>query len=156
MLLTPSELDARELEMARTTRAQKAGESAKPYVKRLIEDEDLRESLIEAFDAARHAYQRVANGRGPAALVEDKKVHRDLRTAAESLREAADGIKGRPKRRKGRAGRFLLLIVVTAGLILALSEDARKAVLDALFGPEEEFEYPSTTAPAPEQETTTA
>jgi hypothetical protein len=142
--------------MARSTRAQKAGEAAGPYFKRLIEDEDLRESLIEAFDAARDAYSRVANGKGPSALVEDKKVHRDLRTAAESLREASEGLKGRPRRRKGRFGRFLLLIVVTAGLVLALSEDARKAVLDAVFGPEEEFEYTSTTTPAPEQETTTA
>jgi hypothetical protein len=138
------------------TRAKKAGESARPYVKRLIEDEELRDSLVEAFEAARDAYQRVANGKGPSALVEDKKVHRDLRTAAESLRDAAEGIKGRPRRRKGRAGRFLLLILLTAGIVLALSEDARKALLDALFGPEEEFEYTSTTTPAPEQETTTA
>jgi hypothetical protein len=138
-----------------TTRAQKAGESARPYVKRLIEDEELRDSLVEAFEAARDAYSRVANGKGPSALVEDKKVHRDLRTAAESLRDAAEGIKGRPRRKRG-AGRFLLLIVLTAGIVLALSEGARKALLDALFGPEEEFEYTSTTTPAPEQETTTA
>ena len=34
-------------------------------------------------------------------------------------------------------------------LALALSEDLRKAVLDKLFGAEEEFEYTSTTTPAP-------
>ena len=38
--------------------------------------------------------------------------------------------------------------VVGAGLALALSEDLRKKLLDALFGAEEEFEYTSTTAPA--------
>jgi hypothetical protein len=38
--------------------------------------------------------------------------------------------------------------VVGAGLALAVSEDLRKKVLDALFGAEEEFEYTSTTAPA--------
>ena len=37
--------------------------------------------------------------------------------------------------------------VVGAGLALAVSEDLRKKVLDALFGAEEEFEYTSTTAP---------
>jgi hypothetical protein len=143
--------------MARSTRAQKAGESARPYVRRLIEDDDLRESLVEAFEAARDAYSRVANGKGPVrALTEDKKVHQDLRTAAESLREAAEGIQGRRSRRKGRGGKLLLLVIVTAGLVLALSEDLRKALLDALFGPEEEFEYTSTTTPAPEQETTPA
>ena len=30
---------------------------------------------------------------------------------------------------------------------IALSEDLRKAVLDQLFGAEEEFEYSSSTAP---------
>ena len=34
-------------------------------------------------------------------------------------------------------------------LALALSEGLRKKVLDALFGAEEEFEYTSTTTPAP-------
>jgi hypothetical protein len=137
------------------TRASKAQEKARPYVQRLIEDEDLRESLIEAFDAARDAYSRVANGKGPVkALTEDKKVHKDLRTAAESLREAAEGIQGRKRRRRGGFGRFLLLVILSAGIVLALSEDLRKTLLDALFGPEEEFEYTSTTTPSPEPETT--
>ena len=41
----------------------------------------------------------------------------------------------------------MLLGVVGAGVALAVSEDLRKKVLDALFGAEEEFEYTSTTAP---------
>ena len=40
------------------------------------------------------------------------------------------------------------LALVGGGLALAISEDLRKKVLDALFGAEEEFEYTSTTAPA--------
>ena len=40
--------------------------------------------------------------------------------------------------------------VVAAGLAIALSEGRRKAVLDTLFGKEEEFEYTSTTTPSPE------
>ena len=38
-------------------------------------------------------------------------------------------------------------------IALAVSEDLRKKVLDALFGAEEEFEYTSTTSPAPAPET---
>lgn len=139
------------------TRSSKAQEKARPYVQRLIEDEDLRDSLVEAFEAARDAYSRVANGKGPVkALTEDKKVHKDLRTAAESLREAAEGIQGKRRKRRGGFGKFLLLVILSAGIVLALSEDLRKTLLDALFGPEEEFEYTSTTTPAPEQETTPA
>jgi hypothetical protein len=41
-------------------------------------------------------------------------------------------------------------VAVIGGIIaIVVSEDARKAVLDTLFGAEEEFEYTSTTsAPA--------
>jgi hypothetical protein len=37
---------------------------------------------------------------------------------------------------------------------IAVSEDLRKKVLDQLFGAEEEFEYTSQTAPAPEKTAT--
>jgi hypothetical protein len=129
-----------------------------PYVQRLIEDEDLRENIREAFEAARDAYARMANGKGPAkALLDNKKVQRDLRKAAESLREASDQIRGKKKRKGLTLGRLLLLGLIGAVLVLILSEDARKALMDKLFGAEEEFEYTSTTAtaPAPEAAPTT-
>ena len=117
-----------------------------PYVQRLIEDEDLRNNLRDAYGAARHAYERVTkNGKPAQKLMDDKKVQRDLRHAADSLREASDQIRGRRKR-KGRFGRILILGVVGAGVALAVSEGARKTVMDALFGAEEEFEYTSTTS----------
>jgi hypothetical protein len=132
--------------------ARKAGDAARaassnPYLRRLIEDEELRQNIRVAFEAAKNAYQRVSNGRGPAnTVVDDKKFHRDLRTAAESLRDASEQIRGK-RRRRGGIGRWLLLAVVAAGLVLVLSEEARNAVLDKLFGAEEEFEYTSTTTP---------
>ena len=62
----------------------------------MIEDEELRNSVREAFDAARHAYQRMSNGKGPVkAVTEDKKVQRDLRSAAESLRDASERLRGK-------------------------------------------------------------
>jgi len=139
---------------ARSTRAEKARQAARsassnPYVRRVIEDEDLRNSVKEAFDAARHAYQRVANGKAPVkALTEDKKVQRDLRTAAQSLRDASEHLRG--KRRRRSRGKLLFVALVGAGVAIALSEDLRKAILDRLFGAEEEFEYTSQTAPEPE------
>ena len=50
------------------------------------------------------------------------------------------------KRKKSKLGRIILLGLVGAAVALILSEDARKTVLDALFGAEEEFEYTSTTS----------
>jgi len=120
-----------------------------PYVQRLVEDEELRDNLREAFEAARGAYGRATgNGKGTVkAVTSDKKVQKDLRSAAESLRDASEQLQGKKhKRKKSRLGRILLLGLIAAGLALILSEDARKTVLDALFGAEEEFEYTSTTS----------
>jgi hypothetical protein len=138
--------------MGATGRRTKASDAAKslgsnPYVRRLIEDEELRQNIRAAFEAARDAYSRMANGQGPTkAIVDDKKFHRDLHTAAESLRDASEQIRGK-RRRRGGIGRWLLIGLAGAVLVLVLSEDARKALLDKLFGAEEEFEYTSTTTP---------
>ena len=118
-----------------------------PYVQRLIEDEELRDSLKKAFDAARGAYSRASgNGGAVKAVTSDKKVQRDLRVAAESLRDASEQLRAPKKRKKSKLGRLVLLALVGAGLALIFSEDARKTVLDSLFGAEEEFEYTSTTS----------
>jgi len=135
------------------TKAARAGdiyETARenPYVQRLIEDDELRESLKDAFESAKSAYGRATgNGKGTVqAVAGDKKVQKDLRNAAESLQEASESLRSKPKKRKGGLGRLLLIAIVGAVIALAVSEGARKAVLDALFGAEEEFEYTSTTS----------
>jgi hypothetical protein len=140
--------------MAKTKKAQTADKAAdlyatareNPYVQRLIEDEELRDKLREAFESAKGAYGRATgNGKGTVqAVTTDKKVQKDLRKAAESLREASERL--REPRRKGRLGRLLLIAIVGAVIALVVSEGARKAVLDALFGAEEEFEYTSSTS----------
>lgn len=134
------------------TKAARAGdiyETARenPYVQRLIEDEELRESLQDAFEAAKNAYGRATgNGKGTVkAVTSDKKVQKEMRKAAESMQEASERLRAKPKH-KGGIGRLLLIAIVGAVIALAVSEGARKAVLDALFGAEEEFEYTSTTS----------
>lgn len=141
--------------MAKTKKAQTADKAAdlysaareNPYVQRLIEDDELRQSLREAFESARGAYGRATgNGKGPVkAVTHDKKVQKDLKAAADNLRDAADRLR-KPQKRKSRLGRLVLLAIVGAIIALVVSEDARKTVLDALFGAEEEFEYTSTTS----------
>ena len=143
--------------MAAKKKAAKAGAGAvaagkaprsNPYLQRIVEDEDLRENLRTAYESARKAYTRMANGKGPAkAVLDDKKTQKELKEAATSLRDAAESLRG--KKRKKRRGRVLLLGIVGAGLALALSEGLRKKVLDALFGAEEEFEYTGSTTPEP-------
>ena len=118
-----------------------------PYVQKLIEDEELRDSLKNAFEAARGAYSRATgNGHSPVkAVTSDKKVQKDLRSAAENLREASERLQA-PKKKKSRLGRLILFAIVAGVVALVVSEDARKTVLDALFGAEEEFEYTSASS----------
>jgi hypothetical protein len=143
--------------MAAKKKAAKAGAGAfaagkavrsNPYVQRVMDDPELRENLSSAFDSARKAYGRM-NGKGPVkAVMEDKKTQKELKDAAASLKEAADGLRGQ-KKKKRRKGRLFLLAIVGAGVALVASEDLRKKVLDALFGKEEEFEYTASTTPEP-------
>lgn len=144
--------------MAAKDRIGKASEAMNSeYIKRLIQDEQLRASLLAAYGSARSAYGRVSNGK-PAgkALLEDRKLQKELAEAASALRDASFAIRepaSKPKR-KGGLGRAVLLLVVGAGLALALSEDLRSKVLDLLFGAEEEFDYSSTTMPTQEAPST--
>jgi len=138
--------------MAARDRAGKAARAARsnPYLIRLVEDEDLRDNIRTAYESARGAYGRI-NGKAPTkALLEDKKLQKQLREAAQALGEASAALREAPKRRRRRrgAGRTLLLLIVGAALAMALSEGLRSKVLDALFGSEEEFDYTSTTMPA--------
>jgi hypothetical protein len=141
--------------MAAKDRIGKATEAVRSseYLKRLIEDEQLRANLLAAYTAARSAYGRVSNGK-PAgkALLEDRKLQRELAEAVGALKEASSAIRQPPAKakRKGGLGRTLLLLIVGAALALALSEELRSKVLDLLFGAEEEFDYSSTTMPAQE------
>ena len=139
--------------MAKSTKTRRARDAVgaagnNPYLRRMIEDEDLRDSVRDAFDAARDAYVRLSsNGSVIDTAIDDKKVHKDLKTAAENLRDASNRLRGEQKKRHW--GRMLVIGIAGAVLALALSEGLRKAVLDKLFGAEEEFEYTSTTTPAP-------
>jgi hypothetical protein len=134
----------------------KAGEAARAaqrnqYLRRLIEDEQLRSNLVAAYGAARSAYGRMSNGK-PAtrALFEDRKLQRELKDAANALRDVSSSLREPPKRsrRRGGPGRTLLLLAVAGGLAMVFSEGLRSKVLDMLFGSEEEFDYSSTTAPS--------
>ena len=142
--------------MAAMKKAAKAGAGAvaagkavrsNDYVQRLVEDDELRDNLRTAFESVKNAFNRI-DDKGPVkALTDDKKTQKELKEAASSLRDAADALRGGKKKKRRGLGKLLLVALVGGGLALALSEDLRKKVLDALFGAEEEFEYTASTTP---------
>jgi hypothetical protein len=157
MLADTEQASARERPRmaARTKQARKAASAAaattSPWVQRLAEDEELRDNFRVAFEAAKDAYERITDSKSPREAVNDKRVQKDLKQAADALKDAGSALKEGPKRkrRKGGAGRVLLLLVVGAALAILASEDLRGKLLDALFGKEEEFDYGSTAPGAP-------
>ena len=142
----------------KAAKAQKAAVKARynPYVQRLVDDEDLRQNIVQAYESSRDAFARLSNGKSPSKQIfDDKKLQKNLREAAESIRDASVALREAPrKQRRGGIGRILLLGVIGAGVALGVSEGLRKKVLDALFGAEEEFEYTSTTTTAPSSPST--
>jgi hypothetical protein len=137
---------------AATATAGTAVAGASPYVQRLIQDQELRDNIRTAYESGRSAYSRLNNGKAPAkALLDDKKLHKDLQSASDALRDASDALREGPKKKKkrrGGLGRLLFISIVGGGIALAVSSDLRNKVLDLLFGAEEEFDYTSTTAPS--------
>jgi hypothetical protein len=133
-------------------KAKAAAEGAwgNQYVQRVVQDDELRANVRDALENARSAYARLNNGKSASKTVmEDKKFQKDLKNAADSLKDAGTALRDGPKRKRGGFGKLLLLAIIGGGLAIALSEDVRNKVLDLLFGKEEEFDYTSTSAPAP-------
>jgi hypothetical protein len=133
-------------------KAQKAALRARynPYVQRVVEDEDLRDNLMQAYESARKAYSRLTNGKSPTKQIfDDKKLQKEIKNAASNVRDASVALREAPKKKGGLSfKRVLVLGAVGGGVALAVSEGLRKKVLDALFGAEEEFEYTSNTSGA--------
>ncbi len=126
---------------------------AGPYVRRLIEDDQLRHHLTQAIESSRHVYGRVSDGRAPRQLLEDRKMQRELMFALAGLRDATLKLTEPVKRKRKRRGFGRLVMVAIVGGVVALvvSETLRSKLLDLLFGKEETFDYtpPASPTPAP-------
>jgi hypothetical protein len=149
---------AKDKAEAAAAAARSAGHN--PYVQRFMQDETLRDNMVVAVDAARNAYSRLNHGKTPAkALMEDKKLHKELKRSSDALRDATVALRDAPKskaivkaKRKGGIGKLLLVAIIGGVVAMAASEGLRNKVLDALFGAEEEFDYSSNTTPPPPPE----
>ena len=117
----------------------------KPYVKRALQDEELRDSLRSAFDTARDVYDELIGGRGVTAVAgrvaTDKDIQEQLRSAIDDLRDAADRIQGKDEH-KGR-NTSLLLAGIALGILFnpMTGPETRRWLKDKVFGEEEEFGY---------------
>ena len=119
----------------------------KPYVKRAMQDEELRENLRNAFATARGVYDELIGGRGVTGVANkvasDKDIQDQLRSAIEDLRSAANRIQGKEEH-KGR-NTSLLLAGIALGILFnpKTGPETRRWLKDKIFGENEEFGYGS-------------
>jgi hypothetical protein len=117
----------------------------KPYVRRAIQDEELRENLRSAFATARDVYDELIGGRGVTGVANkvasDKDIQDQLRSAIEDLRSAANRVQGK----EGHTARnsTLLLVGIALGILFnpMTGPETRRWLKDKIFGEDEEFGY---------------
>ena len=117
----------------------------KPYVKRAIQDEELRENLRSAYATARDVYDELIGNRGVSGVAtkvaNDKEIQDQLRSSIQDLRSAANRIQGEDTH-KGRNS-SLLLVGIALGILFnpVTGPETRRWLKDRIFGEDEEFGY---------------
>ena len=129
-------------------RARDKVQDVKPYVRRAMEDEELRDNLRSAYATARGVYDELLGNRGVTGVASrvatDTDIQDQLRSAIEDLRSAADRIHG-GESHKGRNGGLLLAGIVLGILFNPMTgPGTRRWLKDRIFGEDEEFGYGSS------------
>ena len=125
--------------MAKTkTKPSQAAETLRPYVKRAMEDPELRDDLLAAFVAARGLYGQLAKKDGVKGKVEkvsEKDFQKELKGLVDELSDAGDRLKGETKTHKVR-NRVILLTGVTLGVLYNpwTGQATREWIMDRVAG----------------------
>ena len=96
------------------TKTAKLTRDARPYLRRLLEDERVHDQLSDAAAQMRKAYRRAERKKKRAKAAEDKKLYAHVRRAAASLRGAAMALQRKPPPKPKRRGRKVVLVLLLA------------------------------------------
>ncbi len=124
--------------MAKTKdKSQVAIETLGPYVKRAMDDPQLREDLLAAFVAARSLYGKLGKSsgvKGKAERMTDKDFQKQLQELVSELSVATDRLQGK-KSHKAR-NRVVLLTGVTLGVLYNpwTGEATREWIMNRIAG----------------------
>jgi hypothetical protein len=97
-----------------------AVETLRPYVKRAMEDPELRDDLLAAFVTARSLYGQIGKKSGvkaKAQKISDKDVQEDLQDLVATLTTATERIQGKAQKKSHKMRRIFLLTGVTLGVL---------------------------------------
>jgi hypothetical protein len=138
--------------MAKPTKERVVGAASnvKPYVERAVSDEELRENVKAAFQAARDVYDELIGNRSMTRVATrfatDKEIQDKLKEALDELRAAADRVQG--KQQHSARNATLLLAGIALGILFnpITGPATRKWLADAIFGGGDEFTYESPSS----------
>ena len=131
----------------RTDRLSDAATNVRPYVERALKDEELRDNVRQAFQAAKEVYgELVSKGQVSKAAthaVTDREVQENLRTAVDELRHAASRIQGEEEEPHRGRNTALLVSGIALGILFnpVTGPQARAWLRENVLGPLEEIEY---------------
>ena len=132
--------------MAKTKdRVSDAANTARPYIDRALHDEELRESVRNAYESARTIYNELIGRRGVTGVATrvatDRDIQDELRSTVAELRRAADRVQGK-EQHKSRNGGLLLIGITLCVLFNPMTgPQTRKWLSNRLFGGSDDFTY---------------
>jgi hypothetical protein len=132
--------------MAKTKdKVSDAANTARPYLDRALHDEELRESVKNAYDSARTIYNELIGKRGVTGVATrvatDRDIQDELRSTIAELRRAADRVQGKQQHKSRNSG--LLFVGIMLGVLFnpMTGPATRKWISDRLFGGSDDFTY---------------
>ena len=131
-------------------RVSGAVDTARPYVERIAQDEELHDHVKKAYVSAKSIYDELLGNQGAQAVAmrvaKDKDIQDELRKAVEELRKAGERARG-DESHTGR-NMTLLLTGIALGILFnpMTGPETRKWIREKVFGPEEPFEYQSNSS----------
>jgi hypothetical protein len=142
--------------MAKTK--DKAADTLRPYIKRAMDDPDLREDLLAAFVAARGLYGELSKGsgvRGKAEKISDKDFQKHLQALVSDVSDASDRLKGEADKGHKTRNRVILLTGLVLGVLYNpwTGPETREWIMDRIAGGNGDgFEEFASTMPAEAEE----
>ncbi len=125
--------------MAKTRdKVSDAADNVKPFVDRALHDEELRQSVRNAYESARTVYTELIGKRGVTGvatrIATDKDIQDELRSTITELRRAADRVHGREVQK--RRNSTLLFVGIGLGVLFnpITGPATRKWLSNRLFG----------------------
>jgi hypothetical protein len=113
-------------------------DTLRPYVDRALKDEDFRNDLQDAFEAARGLYGNLQKRNGLTAgatkLATDKDTQESLRRLLDDLQSAGDRLKGKKDTHKARNTLLLAGVIVGALYNPWTGDQTRKWIMDKIAG----------------------